>query len=84
MSIVEMARDADTAAPGARPDERRIFKRVDDGAYVMALPGILAELSVDHLRREGGSLIGELAVRCWLPGARGVDGVISIADLTGR
>jgi len=37
-------------------------------------------LDVDRLRRERFELIGELSVRCELPGARSVDGTLSIAD----
>ena len=35
---------------------------------------------VDRLRREHNELVGELCVRCGLPGARSIDGTLSIAD----
>lgn len=63
-----------------RPDAQRIFEVVDEGRYRLSVPGICAELEVDRLRRDGGELVCELTVRCWLPGARGVDGVLSVAD----
>ncbi len=82
----EVARIADSIAryePQTRPDDpaaHREFERLDEGRYVLRLPGIMSELEVDRLRRSSGELLGELTVRCWLPGARGVDGVVSIAD----
>jgi hypothetical protein len=63
-----------------RPDSQRVFERLDEGRYRMQLPGIASELEIDLLRRESGNLIGELIARCHLPGNRGVDGLLSIAD----
>ena len=53
-----------------------------DGCYTLTLPGI--SLEVDRLRRERGTLSGELIVRCSLPGARPVDaaGTISAAEFS--
>lgn len=82
----EVTRIAESVArydPQARPDDpaaQRIFEMLDEGRYVLRLPGIASELEVDRLRRDGGALTGELTARCWLPGARGVDGVLSIAE----
>ena len=67
-------------AENERPDARRIFERLDEGRYRMQIPGIASELEIDLLRREDGNLIGELIARCHLPGNRGVDGLLSIAD----
>jgi len=67
-------------AENERPDAQRIFERLDEGRYRMMLPGIASELEVDLLRREDGNLVGELIARCHLPGNRGVDGLLSIAD----
>jgi hypothetical protein len=67
-------------AENERPDAQRIFERLDEGRYRMLLPGIASELEIDLLRRESGNLIGELVARCHLPGNRGVDGLLSIAD----
>src|SRR4029077_4721024 len=38
------------------------------------------KLEIDRLRREHHELIGELSVWCDLPGARTVNGTLSIAD----
>jgi putative DNA primase/helicase len=67
-------------AENERPDAQRIFERLDEGRYRMQIPGIASELEIDLLRREDGNLIGELIARCHLPGNRGVDGLLSIAD----
>jgi hypothetical protein len=69
------------AKEGERPDSQRIFEQVDEGHYRLLLPGIASELEIDLLRRENSGLVGELTVRCNLPGNRGSDGVLSIADL---
>lgn len=69
--------------PQAHPDDptaQREFERLDEDRYVLRLPGIASELEVDRVTRDGGTLVGELTVRCWLPGARGIDGTISTAD----
>jgi len=67
-------------AENERPDSQRVFERLDEGRYRMMLPGIASELEIDLLRREDGNLVGELIARCHLPGNRGVDGLLSIAD----
>jgi hypothetical protein len=67
-------------AENERPDAQRIFERLDEGRYRMQIPGCASELEIDLLRREDGNLIGELIARCHLPGNRGVDGLLSIAD----
>ena len=53
-----------------------------DGCYTLSLPGIVLE--VDRLRRDRGTLSGELIVRCTLPGARPIDerGTISAAEFS--
>lgn len=58
----------------------RQFEALTDGRYVLRVPGIGAEVEVDRLRREHHQLIGELAVRCSLPGALTYDGVVSVGD----
>lgn len=60
---------------------RREFEKVGEG-YRLTVPGLGLELCVDRLRRESHALVGELAVRCRLPGARTVgDGLLSVSDL---
>jgi hypothetical protein len=60
--------------------ERPGFSVLDDDRYRLSLPQIGVVLEVDRLRRERNELVGELRVRCALPGARTVDGNLSIAD----
>jgi len=67
-------------AENERPDSQRVFERLDEGRYRMMLPGIASELEIDLLRREDGNLVGELSARCFLPGNRGVDGLLSVGD----
>ena len=56
------------------------FSVLGDDRYRLALPAIGVIFEVDRLRRERNELIGELGVRCELPGARTFDGSLSIAD----
>ncbi len=67
------------ATPIWTPDSlAAVFCRVDEGHYRFTLAGL--EFTIDRLRRRWDELIGELTVRCDLPGARTVDGVLSVAD----
>lgn len=75
----EIAKAASEAAKSAMP---RDFRVLGDDRYDLAVPDLGLVLSIDRLRRERGELIGELSVRCELPGARTVNGdSLSIADL---
>jgi hypothetical protein len=56
------------------------FSSLGDDRYRLSLPAIGATFEVDRLRREHSELVGELSVRCDLPGARTFDGSLSIAD----
>ena len=70
------------AAPGWRrnaPPAHR-FENDSGERYRLILPELQSVLEVDRLRRESHELIGELCVRCELPGARTYDGVLSVAD----
>lgn len=58
----------------------RTFTVNADGKYTLTVASIGIALTVDRLRRERHELVGELAVRCDLPGAQAVDGVLSVAD----
>ena len=51
-----------------------------EGRYILAAPELGVEFDVDRLRRERQQLIGELTVRCTLPGASTFNSVLSIAD----
>ena len=59
----------------------RQFEALGEDRYRLAIPDIGVTLELDRLRREHHELIGELSARCELPGARTVDGSLSIADL---
>ena len=59
--------------------ERR-FDALPDGRYVLRVPEFAVEFEIDRLRRDRHELLGELAVRCQLPGAKSFDGSVSIAD----
>lgn len=48
--------------------------------YRFELPAIATTFEVDHMRRERHELIGELTVRCSLPGAKTTNGCLSVAD----
>lgn len=48
--------------------------------YTLDMPGLGISFEVNRLRRERHELIGELTVRCNLPGARLVNGSLSVGD----
>ncbi len=56
------------------------FLVLGDDHYRLFLPAIGTTFEVDRLRREHNELVGELCVRCDLPGAATVEGNLSIAD----
>jgi AAA domain len=58
----------------------REFVAVSEDRYRLSIPGIGVALEIDRLRRDHNELLGELSVRCELPGARAVNGNLSIAD----
>lgn len=64
-----------------RQNEKPVFKVNGEGSYRMYVPSAQSTLEVDYLRREGGQLKGELVVRCELPGAPTVNGVLNVTDL---
>jgi hypothetical protein len=67
---------------GCQPSRPREFRQVDEDSYQMTVPEFGLELRVDRLRRRLDELVGELAVRCKMPGARTVgDGLLSVADI---
>ncbi len=61
--------------------EEARFARIDDGRYRLRVPEAAVTLDVDRLRRESGALVGELVVRCTLPGALTFDGILSAGDV---
>lgn len=48
--------------------------------WTLEIPSIAATFECDRLRRERHELIGELVVKCALPGARVVNGILSTGD----
>ena len=56
------------------------FHLNEDGLYRLTIPELKISIEVDRLRRESNELVGELCVRCALPGVRSYDGALSIAD----
>jgi hypothetical protein len=58
----------------------RNFKAFGEDRFRYTVPELGITLEVDRLRREHQELIGELSVRCDLPGAQTIDGTLSIAD----
>lgn len=57
------------------------FARVSEGRYRLDLADAGLTFDLDRLRRESGALVGELVVRCSLPGALTFDGVLSAGDV---
>lgn len=60
--------------------EPRTFEMVGFGSYVLRLPHDVISFAIARLRRDRNELIGELIVRCSLPGAQTVKGVLSSGD----
>jgi hypothetical protein len=58
----------------------RKFTGFGEDRYQLTIPDIGITLEIDRLRRDHHELVGELSVRCELPGARTVNGNLSIAD----
>ncbi len=58
----------------------RQFTALREDLYRLDIPDLGITFEIDRLRREHQELIGELCVRCDLPGARSYDGNLSIAD----
>lgn len=58
----------------------RNFQAFGNDRYRLTVPALGITVEIDRLRRERQELVGELSVRCELPGARTVDGNLSTAD----
>jgi hypothetical protein len=74
------SRSAATPNGVVHPSTANEFTVVAEGHYRLSIPLFGVTLDVDRLRREHHELVGELSVHCALPGARTVDGTLSIAD----
>jgi hypothetical protein len=60
-------------------DER--FRRAAPGSYYLDAQEVGVSMYIDRLRRESGALVGELVVRCNLPGISAYDGILSAGDV---
>jgi len=58
----------------------REFAAISEDRYALAIPGLGIVFDIDRLRRERHELIGELTVKCELPGARTYNGVLIASD----
>lgn len=56
------------------------FSQEAEDRYKLVVADGCITIEVDRLRRDSHELVGELAVKCSLPGARTYDGIISLAD----
>lgn len=62
--------------------EKQRFKVIEEGRYELDIPEWQMVFQVDRLRRERQHLLGELTVRCDIPGCGAVkDNIISISDM---
>ncbi len=64
----------------ATAQSAREFAPIGDDRYRLTLPDIGVIFEIDRLRRERNELIGELVVRCELPGAQAINGILSAAN----
>lgn len=72
---------AAASAALAEPRPEKEFLRVASDRYRLIFWDLGITVEVDRLRRDRGELIGEPAVYCHLPGAKTVNGALSIATL---
>jgi hypothetical protein len=56
------------------------FEKLAEDRFILSLPEMGISLEADRLRRDHNELIGELCVKCRLPGSHSYDGTLSIAD----
>lgn len=70
----------DPPKPNGKANLVREFTALGDDRYRLAVASLGIVLEVDRLRRERHELIGELCVRCALPGAKTVEGTLSVGD----
>jgi DNA-binding CsgD family transcriptional regulator len=57
------------------------FRILSEDRYRLDVPDCGICLEIDHIRRERHQLVGELLVRCSLPGSATVDGVLAIGEM---
>jgi hypothetical protein len=59
----------------------REFRAAGEDRYLLTVPDLGVTLEIDRLRRDHNELIGEFTASCELPGARTVNGALSVGDL---
>ena len=77
--LAEQALDWTLELPVNKKAERQ-FEAIGEGRYRLILPSVGVQFEIDRLRRDHHELIGELSVRCDLPGVRTFNGVLMTAD----
>jgi hypothetical protein len=71
----------DAKGHGGAQQSAREFSAVGNDSYRLRLPSLGITFDVDRIRRErDDQLVGELTVRCDLPGVRTIEGTLSVAD----
>lgn len=66
--------------PDNQKSAARNFQAISEDCYRLKIESLGITFEIDRLRRDHNELIGELFVRCDLPGTRARDGNLSIAD----
>jgi hypothetical protein len=79
LKLLEESRPAKPTAK-QQGDCPREFEAIAEDRYRLSLNSIGVTFEIDRLRRDRHELIGELSVKCDLPGARTFDGALSTAD----
>ena len=57
------------------------FMETAEGMYRLSIPEYHIVIEIDRLRRESNELIGEMVVKCGMPGVRSFDGALSVGDI---
>ena len=57
------------------------FMETLEGLYRLSIPEYHIVIEIDRLRRESNELIGEMVVKCGMPGVRSFDGALSVGDI---
>jgi hypothetical protein len=75
----ELLRDLIEQDSGKKTEHK--FEQITEDNFRLSFPEISTIFEVDRLRREHNELLGEICVRCGLPGVSTYDGALSIADI---
>jgi hypothetical protein len=77
---IEAFLNAETGKTAGRPALVREFYHIAQDRFLMHVRDLGLCFDLDRARRERSELVGELNVKCTLPGARTVNGSLSVAD----